>query len=160
MVLASIFTRWYWTYNKSKVPLCAVCSAVFRIIRYGECFAYFFCIFLFFFVFSYHLGTVAFGSFIITICRILRLMVEYIQAQCDKYPNKFTDAVLWVFRFVFWCLEKFLKFINKNAYIMCSMRGSNFFKSAKESFELVLQNGLRFLAMHAVSFAHFVHISF
>uniref|UniRef100_A0A336LM49 Choline transporter-like protein n=1 Tax=Culicoides sonorensis TaxID=179676 RepID=A0A336LM49_CULSO len=132
IVLASVYSRWYWTYNKSKVPFCALCTAVYRTFRY-------------------HIGTIAFGSLLIAICRILRLMVEYIKAQCDKYPNKFTQFIIWVFRCVFWCLEHFIQFVNQNAYIMCAIKGTNFCKSAKDAFTLLLQNGIRFTALFTVT---------
>ena len=38
------------------------------------------------------------------------------------------------------CLEKCMKYISRNAYILVIMRGSNFFKSSVESFSLLASN--------------------
>lgn len=132
LILASTFAIWYWTYNKSQVPVCVVCKAVAQTLRYN-------------------IGTVAFGSLIITICRILRLMVEYVDNQCKKYQNSVTKAILCVFRCFFWCLENFLKFVNSQAYIMTAINGTNFCKSAKDGFLLLTDNCLRDLTLGMVS---------
>ena len=39
-----------------------------------------------------------------------------------------------------WCLEKCLKFISRNAYIMVAMEGSSFCSSAFKAFTLILDN--------------------
>lgn len=51
----------------------------------------------------------------------------------------------------FWCLEKFLKFINKNAYIMCAIHGKNFCSSAKDAFLLLMRNIVRVFVLDKVS---------
>ena len=43
----------------------------------------------------------------------------------------------------FWCLEKFMKYINRNAYIMTAVYGGNFCSSAKDAFSLLMRNFLR-----------------
>lgn len=45
-----------------------------------------------------------------------------------------------------------MKFVNKNAYIMCAIRGTNFCTSAREAFTLLLQNGIRLAALHTVKY--------
>jgi len=40
-------------------------------------------------------------------------------------------------------LEKFLKFLNKNAYIMIAVHGKNFCTSAKNAFFLLMRNIVR-----------------
>lgn len=133
LVLASAFSRWYWTYKKSQVPVCVVVDAVARTLLY-------------------HTGTLAFGSLTITFCRILRLMVEYVDQQCRKYDNSVTKAIMCVFRCFFWCLEKFMKFVSKNAYIMTAIHGTNFCTSAKDAFVLLANNALREMTLSSVRF--------
>lgn len=106
------------------------------------------CLFLFS---RYHLGTIAFGSLIITICRIIRIALEYIHHKLKKYDNSFTRAIMWCLRCFFYCLERFLKFINRNAYVMCAIHGRNFCLSAKDAFFLLVRNVVRVFVLDKVS---------
>lgn len=128
MVLAGTFSQWYWTMRKENVPFFTLTGAIYRTFRF-------------------HLGTLAFGSLIITICRIIRLVLEYINMKLKKYDNELTKAILCCCRCFFWMLENFLKFLNRNAYIMCAVHGENFFSSAKEAFNLLMRNVLRVVAL-------------
>lgn len=132
MVLAATFATWYWTFKKKEVPYFTLTSGLSRTVRY-------------------HLGTIAFGSFIIAICRIIRVVLEYIDHKCKKYNNEVTRAILCVFRCFFWLLEKFLRFLNRNAYIMCAIHGKNFCASAGDAFNLLMRNFLRVVALDQVT---------
>lgn len=98
----------------------------------------------------YHLGTVAFGSLIIAICNFIRAILEWIETKLKKYDNAFTRAIFTCMRCFFWLLNKFLRFINRNAYIMCAMYGHNFCTSAKQAFDLLLRNILRVVVVDKV----------
>ena len=50
----------------------------------------------------------------------------------------------------FWCLEKFIRFINRNAYIMCAVKSSNFCKSARDAFNLLMRNLMRVVVLDSV----------
>lgn len=67
----------------------------------------------------YHLGTVAFGSLIIALIRAVRLVLEYIDRKFKheierSYVAKF---IMCCCKCCLWCLEKIMKYINKNAYV-------------------------------------------
>merc|ERR1711907_190155 len=49
------------------------------------------------------------------------------------------------------CFEKVLKFISRNAYIMCALTGKSFCGSTKEAFLLILANMGRVAAVNIVS---------
>lgn len=132
MVLAFIFATWYWTRPRSKLPFFAITTAIAKVMRY-------------------HLGTLALGSLIITICRMIRLVLEYIDRKLKKYDNEFTRAIMCLLKCFFWCLEKFLKFLNTNAYIMCAIHGKNFCRSAKDAFFLLMRNILRVFVLDKVT---------
>lgn len=104
------------------------------------------------FFFRYHIGTLAFGSLIITICRLIRVGIEYVDHKLKKFDNPFVRAILCCCKCFFWCLEKFLKFINRNAYIMCAIHGKNFCASAKDAFMLLMRNILRVFVLDKVNF--------
>ncbi|XP_037044636.1 choline transporter-like 2 isoform X2 [Bradysia coprophila] len=132
MVLAATFATWYWTFHKSDVPYFTLTLGLGRTVRY-------------------HLGTLAFGSLIVAICRMIRVGLEYLDHKLKKYDNAFVKAILCCMKCFFWCLEKFLKFINKNAYIMCAIHGKNFCGSAKDAFNLLMRNVLRVFALDKVT---------
>ena len=50
-----------------------------------------------------------------------------------------------------WCLENFVKFINRNAYIMIAIYGRNFCMSARDALQLLLTNPLRALVLDRVT---------
>jgi len=132
MILASTFATWYWTFNKNDVPFFTLTTATGRTLRY-------------------HIGTLAFGSLIIAICRMIRVLLEYLDQKLKMYDNPFTKAILCCMKCFFWCLENFLKFINRNAYIMCAIHGKNFCTSAKDAFSLLVSNMVRVFVLDKVT---------
>ncbi|XP_075150087.1 choline transporter-like 2 [Haematobia irritans] len=132
MVLACTFATWYWTFKKKDVPFFTLTKSIFQTT-------------------FYHLGTLAFGSLILAICRMIRLILEYIDRKIKKYDNALTRAVLCCMKCFFWLLESFLKFLSKNAYIMCAIHGKNFCTSAKDAFNLTMRNFLRVVTLDKVT---------
>ncbi|XP_048004473.1 uncharacterized protein LOC125240570 isoform X5 [Leguminivora glycinivorella] len=132
MILAGAFSKWYWTFDKRKVPFWTLTAAIYRTV-------------------CFHLGTVAFGALIIAIVRVIRIMLEYIDHKLKKFDNPFTRCILCCCKCCFWCLESFLKFINKNAYIMCAVHGKNFCTSARDAFSLLMRNIIRVVVLDKVT---------
>lgn len=88
---------------------------------------------------------------------MIRVLLEYIDSKLKKYDNEITKAILCCLKCCFYCLEKFIKFINRNAYIMCAIHGKNFCSSAKDAFNLLLRNILRtFVLDKVVDFLFFL----
>ena len=108
MVLAGAFASWYWTLDKRDVPKLPLMSSFYRTLRY-------------------HLGTLAFGSLLIAIIRLIRVMIEYIEEKLKEYhqDNPVVKCCLCFCKCCFYCLEKFMKFLNRNAYIMTAIYGKN-----------------------------------
>ncbi|XP_072935084.1 choline transporter-like 2 isoform X2 [Epargyreus clarus] len=132
MILASTFSTWYWTFHKRDLPFFTLTSGIYRTTRY-------------------HLGTVAFGALIIAIVRVIRVILEYIDHKVKKFDNPLTRCIMCCCKCFFWCLESFLKFINKNAYIMCAVHGKNFCKSASDAFSLLIRNIIRVVVLDKVA---------
>ncbi|XP_050359441.1 choline transporter-like 2 isoform X3 [Nymphalis io] len=132
MMLASTFSTWYWTFHKKDLPFFTLTSGIYRTFRY-------------------HLGTVAFGALIIAIVRVIRVILEYIDHKVKKFDNPFTRCIMCCCKCFFWCLENFLKFVNKNAYIMCAVHGKNFCRSANEAFSLLMRNIVRVVVLDKVA---------
>lgn len=103
-------------------------------------------------LFRYHMGTVAFGSFIIACIWFCKIVLAYVQNKLRGRAGPFVDFLLKCLAVFLWCFEKFMKFINTNAYIMCAIYGHFFCKAAAEGFILVLDNVLRVAAVNSVGF--------
>ena len=117
MVLAGSFGIWYWSKSKSSCIL-------FTAFKDTS---------------IYHLGSIAFGSLLIAIVKLIRFMIDKIEKKLKKAVGN-NPVTLCIIKFVsccckcfFWCLEKFLKFISKNAYIMVAIYGRNFCVSAVDA---------------------------
>ncbi|XP_025113577.1 LOW QUALITY PROTEIN: choline transporter-like protein 4 [Pomacea canaliculata] len=99
----------------------------------------------------YHLGSLAFGSLLIAIVQLIRVFLEYLDSKLKASENPVAKFFLKCLKCCFWCLEKFLKFINKNAYIMIAIYGKNFCKSAMHAFSLILRNVVRVVVVDKVT---------
>lgn len=99
----------------------------------------------------YHLGSIAFGSLIIAIIESVRIIMFYIHKQLKDAGitegNKFVEYAMRCIHCYLECFERFIQFINKNAYIQIAIRGSNFCVAAKDSFFLILGNPALFTIM-------------
>lgn len=127
MVLAGSFAGWYWTLDRKKdLPSFPLMTSFIRTFRY-------------------HLGTIAFGSLIISIIKFIRYFLEYADQKLKQYSqdNPLVKALVCCCKCCFWCLEKFMKFINRNAYIMTAVYGKNFCTSARDAFFLLMRNAVR-----------------
>lgn len=96
----------------------------------------------------------ALGSFIIAVITMIRAIFEYIVAQnkAAGADNKIVKALECVIRYILWCLDKYIKFITKNAYIQIALRSKNFCASAWESFYLLIRHAGRFGAAEMIGF--------
>ncbi|XP_062294357.1 choline transporter-like protein 2 isoform X2 [Scomber scombrus] len=133
MTLAGAFASYYWAFVKpDDMPAFPLFSALGRSLRY-------------------HTGTLAFGSLILSIVQIIRVLLEYLDHKLKGAQNKFAKFLLCCLKCCFWCLEKFIKFINRNAYIMVAIYGKNFCTSAKDAFFLLMRNMIRVAVLDKVT---------
>ena len=51
-----------------------------------------------------------------------RTILEYVERKVKRYNNDLTKCLLTCCKCCLWCLEKFMRFINRNAYIMCAIK--------------------------------------
>ncbi|XP_069088525.1 choline transporter-like protein 5 isoform X4 [Pleurodeles waltl] len=131
--LAGAFASYYWAFNKpADIPACPLFSSFGRAIRY-------------------HTGSLAFGSLILAIVQMIRIILEYLDHKLKASHNAFTRFLLCCLKCCFWCLEKFIKFINRNAYIMIAIYGKNFCTSAKDAFFLLMRNVVRVAILDQVT---------
>ena len=65
--------------------------------------------------------------------------------------NRFLRYVLATVTCLISCFERFVKFINKTAYIHIALTGKNFCASARDGFFLLLRNPFKFGLVHGLS---------
>ncbi|XP_072167973.1 choline transporter-like protein 4 [Diadema setosum] len=133
VTLAGAFASYYWAFTKpGDIPSLPVLSAFWRALRY-------------------HTGSMALGALIITIVQLIRALLELIEERVKDAEGGITKFIFCCCKCFFWCLENFLRFINKNAYIEIAVYGRNFCSSAKSAFELLMRNILRVSVLNGVT---------
>jgi hypothetical protein len=103
-------------------------------------------------ILRYHLGSIAFGSFIIALVQFIRLIFEYYRQklQAANKDNPVIKFLLCCTSYLLDCLERCVKFITKNAYIQIALTSKNFCASAWNAFLLIIKNAMRFGAVGSV----------
>uniref|UniRef100_A0A3Q3INS3 Choline transporter-like protein n=1 Tax=Monopterus albus TaxID=43700 RepID=A0A3Q3INS3_MONAL len=131
MTIAGAVVTYYFTRNKSQMPATPILSSLARTIRY-------------------HLGTLAKGSFIITLVKIPRLILTYIHTQLKGKENACARCMLKACVCCLWCLEKCLAYLNQNAYTATAINSTSFCTSARDAFLILVENALRVAAINTV----------
>lgn len=134
MIIAIAVAKWYFARNKLTIGSWTVISSIFA-------------------TFLYHLGTCAYGSLIIACIQFIRAIIAKAQKHAKETKNKILEYLLCCCQCCFWCLEKCMKFINKNAYIQTAIFSTPFCKSCRKSFWLIFRNISRVGAVTYVSAA-------
>jgi hypothetical protein len=105
----------------------------------------------------HHLGTVAFGSLIIAVIQMVRLMLEYVERKQRELTGGGEDhSGLWKFIFCcckccLWSLEKCMKTLNKIAYVVTVVNGTSFCSSACHAMGLLQKNIHWFATVSGIS---------
>lgn len=128
--LAGAISAWYFTRDKGQLSW-PYFKAVGRLIRYS-------------------LGSAAFGSFIIAVIQLARIILAYIQKKLKGKVGIVAEFFLKCLACCLWCFEKFMKFLNKNAYIEIAIYGYSFCTAARQAFNLLFRNILRVAVIQGV----------
>uniref|UniRef100_V5G3P1 Choline transporter-like protein n=1 Tax=Anoplophora glabripennis TaxID=217634 RepID=V5G3P1_ANOGL len=115
MVVAGAVSKWYFARDKNHLDSPIVTSTSIT--------------------FKFHLGSVAFGSMIITIIVIIRSILSSLSR----------NRVV-----CFPAIERFVKFLSKNAYLLTAMHGQPFFKSGKRAVQIIIQNVVNIAAVNFI----------
>ena len=131
--LASAFASYYWAFDKSSdIPKFPLLTGLWRTFRY-------------------HLGSIAFGSLLIAIVQLIRVLLDYLFMKMKKQRNHVAAFLVKCLECCFSCIEKLVKFIARKAYIMVAVHGKNFCASALEAWQLITRNALRAVVLTGVS---------
>ncbi|KAJ8964472.1 hypothetical protein NQ317_016595 [Molorchus minor] len=121
MVIAGAVAKWYFAKNKKLLD---------RPLRTSV-----------FVTFLYHLGSIVMGSLIIIIVMIVRSLIS--AAIRNRVIRACVDALLRP-------IERFLKYLTKNAYIVIAMHGKPFCKSGKRGGKIILDNAINVVAINFI----------
>ncbi|KAK6180571.1 hypothetical protein SNE40_012702 [Patella caerulea] len=130
MLISGAVVRWYFTRNKDDLnwPISKSYKTMIR----------------------YHLGSIALGSLLIALVQFVRLIVSFIDGRLRGKENPVAQVLLKMLSCCLWCFEKFLKFLNANAYIEIAIHGYSFCKAAKSAMSVIIKNVLRVAAVNCV----------
>lgn len=100
----------------------------------------------------YHIGSVAFGSFIIAVVRLVQAYLHYLEQTSKQYADNVVVRTLGCcIKCYLKCLEQCVEFINKNAYIQIGLFGKDFCPSAYNGFTLVMRNILMVATLDGIT---------
>lgn len=126
--IAGSVSAWYWASpspaeRRGKLGRTPVFSSLKRTLRF-------------------HLGSLAFGSFIIAVVQLIRALLAYLdkQTQSLQKKNRLVKIIMKTVQCCLWCFEKILKYITKNAYIMIAIHGSSFCTATRDGFLMLIKN--------------------
>lgn len=107
----------------------------------------------FYWTYRYNMGTLALGSFILTIVWLIRSIFEYIGEKIKEASggNKCVECLLCCIRCCLDCFDRFIRYLNRNAYIYCAISCENFCPSALHSFLLILKNHAKFAFVEGIA---------
>lgn len=119
---------WYWSNpgDDKKPPLGSVCIALSMALRY-------------------HLGSLALGAFLVAVVQLMRIILIFISKQAKEKGAEEQPQLKFLMRCLMCllaCLERLIKFVNKNAYNVMAHDGECFFTSARIGVELFTSNVL------------------
>nr|CDS30542.1 solute carrier family 44 [Hymenolepis microstoma] len=142
LTLAGTFAKFYFSQRQlrrrggsSSCYFCGVC------LVFGTCAS----------AIIFHTGSLAFGSLLITLLALLRAILLKIERRLKMADNEIAKFFIRCLCCCFWCLDKFLRFLNKNAYIMMAIYGHGFCRSAKDVFSLIVRNVIRVFVVEKIT---------
>ena len=101
----------------------------------------------------YHFGSLAFGAFILTLIWIIRVIFEYIgEKMIDASGNNgCTRCLIGCIRCCLDCFDRFMRYLNRNAFIYMALSGESFCSSALNAFILILKNAAKFSFVEGIA---------
>lgn len=133
-IIASAVCIWYFKQSKSNLNKSPVWTSVKRSLL--------------------HLGSIAFGSLLVALLDMIRIVLKYLSDKLNKEPKGEEESQGFCAACCGCCVgffEKFLKFVNRHAYIQIAMTGEGFCQATQDAFHLLLRNAVRFGMVHGLA---------
>jgi len=93
----------------------------------------------YFYAWTYHLGTIAMGAFLIALIRFVRLIVTFIERYSKSQGNAVAACIARCVGCCLTCIKGIVEAINKNAYIDVAINSSNFCTAATDSLAFMVK---------------------
>eukprot|EP00300_Choanocystis_sp_HF-7_P030175 c38942_g1_i1.p1 GENE.c38942_g1_i1~~c38942_g1_i1.p1 ORF type:complete len:648 (-),score=109.16 c38942_g1_i1:42-1985(-) len=134
VVMGGVVATYYWTRDKSTISW-PIFGAIYRTLRF-------------------HLGSVAFGSLVLNTVQFIKWALLSTANRIKKLgatKNRFIKYLVASIMCIVICVERFIKFLTKNAYIMIAVDGHSFCHATAQAWQLIMGNALRMTAVNVVS---------
>ncbi|XP_031631172.1 CTL-like protein 1 [Contarinia nasturtii] len=102
---------------------------------------------------KYHLGSAAKGSILITLFKIPRLILTYLYAKLKTGSDKGSECAQCCMKSCiccFWFLEKFIRFLNHNAYTVIAIENINFCPAAGVAWNAMMANSIQVATINGI----------
>ena len=131
MFTAGAIAAYYW--QRESMPKSPIRRSIHRAVRY-------------------HVGSIALGSVLVAVVQFIRAVLEYIDRKTKKMQegNPILKYVMCCVKYCMWYLEKVLKYINRNAYILVAVKGYSYCYSAIHAIKLLIMNMARIAVINTV----------
>ena len=100
----------------------------------------------------YNFGSLCFGSFLLAVIWMIRIVFEYIEKKTKAMmgDNAAAKCIVTSVRCCLDCFHRFVKFLNENAYIQVALHGDNFCGSAMNAFSLAVKHSGSFFVTNGI----------
>lgn len=85
----------------------------------------------------YHLGSLAFGSFVVTILYILRAILSSLESAAELEGNCIMACIAACLHCCLVCYSRFIEFLNKNAYMDIAINSTTFCTGAQNALQVI-----------------------
>lgn len=126
-VLVGVACLWYFASNRNSLG-----SPIMKMFGWGL---------------TYHIGTIAVGSFLLALIWTVQIILEYIHKKVKESEADKTGSLTWFVnccRCCAQCFERLIKYISKHAYVETVLRSIGFCSGAMKAFSVITSNVLRF----------------
>lgn len=131
MVIAGAVSSWYFTRDRESLN-----SPIIKSI--GE-------------LFCHHLGSVALGSFLITLFKLPRLVIQQITSRLRQHDeSRLARSALQACSCCLYVVERFLSYLSRNAYTVIVIERTDFCTGARLAFQALLSNAIRVAAINSI----------
>lgn len=99
--------------------------------------------------FFFHFGTIAFGSFILALIWLIRILLESAKKKAEEEGRN--DFVISCVKCLVECIEGIVQYVTKHAYIETILRGTPFCPSTINAMKLIASNILNIGTLHGMT---------
>lgn len=101
----------------------------------------------------HHMGSIAFGAFIIAVVRFIKYVFYYLSKKAEKLggDNPAVKCMVGCATCILNCIEKIVDYLNESAFCYMAVTGESFLSSAWNGFLLNLKHGVKFVFANMIA---------